>query len=843
MTTDTELAEAVANCDRDPIHIPGSILAFGALIATDSKLARIEFASETTDQYLGITARNLLGQAPDHVLDEPLMHSARNALTRSSATRQREVIGEKVFGGTRFQISVHRSDERAVLEFLPYVAGARSESDVVERARVLFSESTGSQSVEVILNSAVESLRASTRFDRVKAYRFLPDGSGEVVAESRASHMESYLGLRFPATDIPPIARQLYMTTPIRILPNIHAADRPLLSLDPKAQPLDLSLSILRGSAGIHIQYLKNMGVKSTMTLPIIVDGAMWGLFALHNSKPVTVEPTMLIAGELTGKMLGLVLQQASQTRHLRRLNECLSFARRLLSEDATVPLLEVIDATRRAQLGQLIPADGIALVAGEEVNTDGTVPGADVCRKILTQAFSSEHDLLLIDDLQSRYPEPDLGDCGGALCIPISAERHVGLIVFRLLATHRVKWAGKPEKLVTRNEQGLQLNPRHSFERYHESVQGKCDEWTNDEFEMAQGMQDALMRVFSMQTEVKESRDRSLLLVRELNHRVRNILTLVQSLSRSSKASASSLEEYAVALEERISALASAHNLLTSDDMRGARLDKIARIEFRPFLESSSNNTELSGPEILLKPDASPIMALVLHELTSNSVKYGSLSVPEGRVSLSWSQSHTGLEIDWREAGGPVVQAPERAGFGRSIIENAIPHELGGEARIDFLPTGVQAWFRLPAHEFEVTSIEVAPGQTDVETASTPVNRDSRSVLILEDNFVIATEVQRWFSTLGFDQIELASSVPEALEKLTIRSFDFGFLDVNIRGVMSGPVADRLSELGTPFVFSSGYGSAAVDICQSFDAILLIKPSSIDEVRSALQRIGFLTT
>jgi len=620
---------------------------------------------ETTQQYLGIAATDLLGQPMDSLLDELLMHSARNMLTRASSSHQRHVVGERVFGNTMFQVSVYGKDGRAVLDFLPYPTATRTDSSALERARVLLTESTAHDSVEDVLAAAVESLRTTTRFDRVKAYRFLPDNSGEVVAESRASHMESYMGLRFPATDIPPVARELYVKTPIRVMADVHASDATLLALDPDARPLDLSLSILRGSSGVHVQYLKNMGVKSTLTLPIVVEGKLWGLFSLHHNKPLVPEPTALIAAELTGKMLGLILQHAKHTRHLRRLSQSISFAHELFSANVGAPFENSHTSSPLPSLSDLIQVDGLAVVGAGKVYSDGTVPSVDACQAIVGLASRSSDQLFLADDLRAQLPDTHLGDSAGVLRMNVDARKKVSLLLFRGLSVRQTSWAGVPQKSLTRSALGPQLNPRKSFASYVESVEGKCDEWSNDDLEVAVALQSALIQVFSVQSELKDGRDRANLLVHELNHRVRNILTLVQSLSSSSRASATSLEGYATSLEERIAALATAHDLLTDGDLRGVSFARMARVELHPFIQGEDEDegarAELQGPEISLKPDAAQVMALVLHELTSNSVKYGSLSVPQGRVSLVWEKSDRGVIISWSESGGPHVTTPER--------------------------------------------------------------------------------------------------------------------------------------------------------------------------------------
>lgn len=851
MISDTDLQEALANCDRAPIQTPGTIQSFGALVALDRKFEQIEFASQTTEALLGIKAEDLLEQPISALLDLEESHRARNSLSHSSIGDQREIIGEKKFAGTVFQLSLHLKDNRSVLELLPMAeSGVAGESSALEKTRALLAESVAVKDFQSTLNASVENLRASTGYDRVKAYRFLPDNTGEVVAESRASHMDSFLGLRFPASDIPPIARQLYTRTPIRVIANVNGLDSPIIGSNPDARPLDLSLAVLRGTAGVHLRYLQNMGVASTLTLPIIVGGKLWGLFAMHHMKPRVPDPTVLIGTELSGKMLGLIIEHTRQTRHQGHLNSCTAIAHEILETGESKLAEGTYWKNHGERLNAAIPSHGIAFIEGNQVGKNGSAPSVETCLAIRDSAPTasgsttekSAIEIVPFDDLQTRMPEHSFGNTGGALVIPLSITSDICLILFRDLALRNIKWAGDPVKELIKSDRGFELNPRNSFSSYAETVREKCDEWTNDDIEVATVLQSALTRALDIETERRDSRHRLRVMIRELNHRVRNILTLVQSLSSNSKNSATSIEGYASALEQRIVALAGAHDLLTKENMLGIQLEKIASLELRPYLDEASKTASLSGPKVLLNADVSPIIALVLHELTSNAVKYGALSQTSGTVSLSWEITDNELNIQWLEEGGPIVSEPTHEGFGRSIIEHAIPYEFGGTAQIKFKPAGVHVMFSLPADEFETVD-QLVTTKNDTSETVLEQNKYSKQALkrglIVEDNYVIAKEAKRWFEELGFEETVAVASVNGALMHLNDGKFDFCLLDVNLRGVMSEPVAKKLTDLGVPYLFASGYGSEGSELCNQFDAPFLTKPINIDSLRNVLKELG----
>ena len=836
------LDQAIANCDRDPIHIPGTIQHFGALIAADSKLTRIEFASETTETFLGFPAQRLLGEPVSVILGDADAHEVRNLLSLESIETQRALLGEREFLGVSYEVSVHRKGRRAIIEFLPVGLGAEGRRNALDQTRSLLGQTVGDADFRSLMEASVEKLRAQTGYDRVMAYRFLPDGAGEVIAESRASHMDSFLGLRFPATDIPQRARTLYAETPIRVIADVNAEDVPILGLDPSAEPLDLSLAVLRGTADMHIRYLQNMGVKGTLTVPITVNGKLWGLFAAHRMSAGAPDPEMLMAAELSGKVLSLVVvQHASQIRHEQHLRSCASIANHLFVAADSELSISTYWQRNQARLTEMISSDGFAYVVADRVELFGSTPDVQGVRAVLDLASSQSERVVFFDDLTARFPDAGLGETAGALAIKLSENAKASLVFFRDEVVRQVTWAGVPQKEITTAASGPILTPRNSFAQYSEAVKGRSDEWTSDDLEVAAALGDALSQALETQSELKENRHRLGLLVRELNHRVRNILTLVQSLSHNTKGSATSIEGFAKALEQRIVALAGAHDLLTRDEMRGARLDQIASLELRPYLDGETEAASLSGPEVMLNADVSPILALVLHELTTNAVKYGALSTPEGRVSLSWKRTEGSLEIEWRETGGPPVSHPTREGFGRSIIESAIPYEFNGEAEAIFDPGGLVARFRLSEKEFE----SVVPMQADLgDPAPQSVSRDRTRLLdrglIVEDSFVIAGEMKRWLSSFGFQEVMAVPSVAEALSLLDAGSFDFCLLDVNLRGEMSKKIAERLVQAGIPFIFSSGYGSAGREICDCFEAPFLTKPVELDELREELNKMGF---
>ena len=196
-----------------------------------------------------------------------------------------------------------------------------------------------------------------------------------------------------------------------------------------------------------------------------------------------------------------------------------------------------------------------------------------------------------------------------------------------------------------------------------------------------------------------KRSEQRQQLLVHELNHRVKNMLATVQSIARQSLArtNATGVEEF----EERLMALAWAYEIITREQWAGASLREIVQRTLAPHADRGSNRIALEGPDLWLTPNRALAMALAVHELATNAVKYGALSAAEGKVSVSWrvtaDEGARGLELDWIESGGPPVAPPERRGFGSRLVERSLAHDLQGEASLVFDPAGLRCRVRAP--------------------------------------------------------------------------------------------------------------------------------------------------
>jgi len=311
-------------CDLEPITRLERIQSFGFLLAMSRNWIIIR-ASANLAEMLGVEARDALGATIDTLVDGESLHEMRNRMTGLSITGGVErIYGVKLVDGRPpFDIAIHYAGDLIVLEGEP--AGLDSRMDAASLVRKMVARLNTLTSLDAFHRDAARQVGALTGFDRIMIYRFAADGVGEVIAEVAKSHMESYLGLHYPASDIPVQARELYLRNSFRIIADVRAATVPLLSSGKEvAEPIDLSLAVTRAVSPVHIEYLNNMGVGASVSISVIIDGKLWGLIACHH--PTAKLPTFVTrtAAELFGQMYSMTLESrlrlsfGDQDRHGR---------------------------------------------------------------------------------------------------------------------------------------------------------------------------------------------------------------------------------------------------------------------------------------------------------------------------------------------------------------------------------------------------------------------------------------------------------------------------------------------------------------------------------------------
>ncbi|MFS0736594.1 HWE histidine kinase domain-containing protein [Sphingomonas sp. 1P06PA] len=838
----------LTNCDREPIHILGAIQPIGLLLAVtaDWMVAR---ASANLFDFIGVDPADAVGRPLTELVTARAVHDLRNRTTllRGPDAVERLFGIELVAGRGPFDIAIHLSSGTIVIEAEPSIGEL---GDVTGMVRSMIARLDQCANLETFFREGARQVRALVGFDRVMVYRFATDGSGEVVAEACKSGIGRFMGLHYPASDIPAQARILYTRNLLRVIADVNAVPVPIVpQLDQSGEPLDLSLSLLRAVSPIHIEYLKNMGVDASLSVSIIVDGKLWGLFACHHYSPNCPTFERRSVTELFAQMFSMRLESRERKETVEFERRARDISDQLLGSVASDEALLRDPDWLADVLTHAIPADGVGVwLSGNYAFSGATPPSADFRRIIRALNATSAGKVFATDHIGSLIPDAEefAETAAGLLAIPVSRSPRDYVVLFRSELIRSVRWAGDPHKPAAYGPNGPRLTPRESFAEWKQLVRGRSLPFTGSEQRVAETLRATLIEVvLRLADEVSAQRQqagvRQELLIAELNHRVRNILGLIRGLIRQSHVSGASVDEFVKLVDGRIHALARAHNQITEDHWGPAPLEPLIAAEAAAFLDEDERII-VHGEAVLLNPTAYSTMALVIHELFTNSAKYGSLSVPGGTVRIQWARDAAGdLEISWQDVGGPAVSPPSRQGFGTTIIERSVPYDLGGKAGIDYAPGGVIAKFCIPARHVStaepgdripITFAKPAPGHR--EEPPTDLLGGER-VLLVEDSLIIALDAEDIVTRLGASDVATASSVGAALDQIAAARPTIAILDVNLGNSTSFLVADQLLKLGIPFVFATGYGEGAHFPDEHRGRLVVQKPYTIINIAKAL--------
>ncbi|MFN3867439.1 MAG: GAF domain-containing protein, partial [Hyphomicrobiaceae bacterium] len=358
--TDVETVDAT-NCDREPIHIPGSVQPHGVLLACSAHDWIITHASANSADIFRKKAERLIGADLRDIVGPSTIAALERGqrTTRAGHPPTGRLLGLRLRGRRgHYDASLHTFAGRRIFEIEP--AADEPAIPPLDLVGSILSRLQNARTLVELCNSMARELRELIGFDRVLVYRFLNDGSGQVIAESRGEALESLLGLRYPATDIPAPARELYKRNWIRLIADVHATPSIVVSaVDESAGELDLSFADLRSVSPIHIQYLKNMAVGASMSISIIVGQELWGLVACHHRVPRKVPANSRAAAELLGQVFSLQIQTVEGLEAYITMRAARALLDRVVAEfPADGELIDNI-ASRLEQIAAFVQCDG----------------------------------------------------------------------------------------------------------------------------------------------------------------------------------------------------------------------------------------------------------------------------------------------------------------------------------------------------------------------------------------------------------------------------------------------------------------------------------------------------
>ncbi|QFS83645.1 HWE histidine kinase domain-containing protein [Roseivivax sp. THAF197b] len=836
----------LTNCDREPIHLLGRVQSYGALLAVSSDWI-VQHASENLGAVLNISARDAIGVSLESLLGITALDRIRRQMRMIDGVDHATRIFDFPLGKHSYDLSIHQSGRHLIFEFEAH--GQRHDRNALSQTYPLIQRVRQARTFEEKCHEGARAMQILSGFDTVMVYRFAADNSGTVIAEVKGEDSPSYLGLRFPAGDIPKQARELYKRALLRLIADVSDSGAAILpERSPEGEPIDLSLAVTRAVSPVHLEYLRNMGVRSSMSVSILKDDDLWGLFACHHRSPHYIPFEQRTAIELFAHLFSyeLLTLEERQTAEAHRRTAALQRKFLMHVTDGT-SLPDALQALS-GDLQKTIPHDGAILSTNGEFHAWGSTPDAAELPELLRFLNTTEaSEVFATHTLGADAPENTsfLPTCAGVLAIPFSRNPRDYLILCRSEVAQSVHWAGQPQKHEDVGPNGIRLSPRKSFEAWKEDVTGQSEPWTTLEIQAAWNLRtlllEMLLRISNDEVETgQRSGARQEILIAELNHRVRNILGLMRGLISQSAYDGMSLDSFAKTLDGRIHALALANDQLTRQDWAPLSVTDLIELEFAAFTaQSETPRMTLTGSDVLVTSDVYTALALILHEMVTNSVKYGALSVPEGRVAIGLSRTETGaLQIDWQDKGGPEVSPPTRRGFGSSIIESSISFELGGTSEVSYPPTGVEARFVVPpGYLSEAGAVVQMSANTNAAARGKPVL--SGTALVVEDSMIVAMDATDILSDFGASATEMAGTVRDAMKLIDQHSFEVALLDVNLGSEESIEVARRLAKLGVPIVLTTGYGDMD-DLRSRFPkAAIVQKPFSSTTIGAALVDCG----
>ncbi len=696
------------NCENEPIHIPGSVQGHGFLIALDGELV-VRYCSENIQEFLGIKASTILGK-PLHEIESLSSGPQQDleALVRF-ANQQDAVVNQNGFSyqlnGQSFNIIIHFHNGFHIIDFEPNISSLSYDlQSLVGRS---LSEILSDKKMENLLTNAAQQVKKIIGYDRVMVYKFHEDGHGEVVAEAKADSYESWLGLHYPASDIPKQARALYQINLVRLIADVNTTPSALVTngVDGKAVPLDLTHSTLRAVSPIHIQYLKNMGVQSSFSVSIMDHENLWGLIACHNYSPKFINFKERESAKLVGQVLSSAISFRAQEEDQLQAAE-----HRQAVETMTRFLLRNIDV-EEALTGQdntlkdVVDCTGAALYFENKLHVTGDAPDHEFIGKLIDwldertykDGFYMSHELSKDFPLAAKFKLL----ASGLLACRLGKDLKEYMLWFRPEVKTLVKWAGNPEKIVEKDEKGMShISPRNSFNEWLQQVEFTSVPWKRHELEAALSLRDEVNYAISRKAnELRVMNEKLRAAYSELDsfsytisHDLKNPLATIKSYSQLIKKGNNTMDRVMM-MAERIDKGTQKMQLMIDEVLAYSKVgqSKIQgrHIDMRSLLEELSNDLMVSSnhPDLSIEIGETPavygdeLMILqVFSNVVGNAVKYSSKTTSP-KVSISGNREST-----------EVVYAISDNGIGIPANEQEGIFELFARASAgnDFEGTGV---------------------------------------------------------------------------------------------------------------------------------------------------------
>ena len=490
------------NCDLEPIHIPGKIQSHGFLIIVDQD-GVVQFVSNNASDFIAKDFdKLLLGKS---LADIEKIFEINTSAGYFSGLISKYALSENFDDVNPVKIKIGQHDMHVILsaisnyyllEFEPRVS--IKSASVNKRLSYAIPQMLAEKNLKKLLEKSASEVSSIIEYDRVMIYRFAKTGHGEVIVEVKKENLEPFLGLHYPATDIPKQARDLYKISLTRLINDVNSTAVDLITDIKNDTHIDLSFSQLRAVSPAHIQYLKNMGVVSSFSVSILYNDELWGLIACHNYTPKFIDFELRESAKLVGQVLSAAIgfrqEEADQKQSNRFQLNFDKVSKNLQGNNS----IEYALTKKQENIMQVVNASGAVLCYENKLVKLGITP-TDVEINNLIKWISEEkkEPCFYSSSLPAEYPPAEVFKKLGAgiLSITLSKELKEYVIWFKPEMLHEVIWAGNPDKIVTVSEKnGLTIAPRQSFAAWVEQVAGTSAPWTVDEIKSATRLKEEIL-------------------------------------------------------------------------------------------------------------------------------------------------------------------------------------------------------------------------------------------------------------------------------------------------------------------------------------------------------------
>jgi light-regulated signal transduction histidine kinase (bacteriophytochrome)/FixJ family two-component response regulator/HPt (histidine-containing phosphotransfer) domain-containing protein len=836
-------------CALVPVHTIGQIQPHGILFAISEPDLLVRQVSANLLDLLCMSPAAVLGHSFEAVLGREQFEIFQAQFSAGDTPAAKPIRMRPGRGLLEMDCITHRQDGVLIAE-LELLEGAYSLEpvDVDTHIRGPLSRMESAAGITELSQLAANEIMRLSGFGRVMVYRFDEEWNGEVIAEAMCPSPVSYLGLRFPASDIPPQARRLFLLNRLRTIVDVAAEPKEIVpGIEPfRGRRLDLTYSCLRSAAPVHLEYLRNMNVQASMTISVIVREQLWGMIACHHTSPRHLTCSTRSVCELIGKFLGsqvalridnaaLQLRLASRNMLHKHMAELDASASSVCADHFTDP-----------RLLELFGADGlVSRVDGVETRL-GFTPDAEVLhsvvaklRQLSSRGIASSHTL--------GAPDPAAASCTSQVCGALylelnepvlTAESGDYLLLLRREFVQTVSWAGNPDKSVSTDEQG-KLRPRVSFQAWQETVRGRSRPWSELELDSARFLREQLLRLRERQR-IIQAKDEARKAAEEANqaksrflanmsHEIRTPmngvigmlqLLLLEDLTPDQRRYAT------VAQSSGKTLLALIDDILDLSKIEAGKivLENISfnlRATIDDVVQLARVLADAKGLHIhsRISPDIPPLLLgdphrlrQVLTNLASNAIKFteqgqvilaaeADSSQQTGKVTIRFSVTDTGIGLRPDQVArlfSPFVQADSSTtrkyggtGLGLSICKQ-IAGLMGGAIGVDSREgQGSNFWFTAafgvePPRQQGIAGERMASG---TPLTITPIKSDAR-ILVAEDNGTNREVTLAQLRRLGYTSRAVTNGA-QAIEALRQESYDLVLMDCEMP-VMDGFEATR---------------------------------------------------